>query len=160
MKRNLSEEKFPLIPAGEQTVRIAEIDESKYADFQALTVVVEDAAGATARVNFNFLNDDGSPNDTADFVYGRMCRAALDDQTIDEVDSNDLIGRFVVVEVAHSTGSKGGTFANIKKWIGAGEPFATKGKKSASTRSTRTAKQPPKRTAQELLAEARAKNGK
>ena len=78
MKRNLSEEKFPLIPAGEQTVRIVEIDESKYTDFQALTVVVEDAAGATARVNFNFLNDDGSPNDTADFVYGRMCRAALD----------------------------------------------------------------------------------
>jgi hypothetical protein len=161
MKRKLIEGGFQPIPVGEQVVRIKEIDESDYEKFDKLVVTIEDAAGRTARVNYNFVNADGTPNETADFVYSRMCRAALGDETIDEVDTADLIGKFVRVEIAHSEGSKGGTFANIKKWIGPGEPFEIK--KTAGTTAgnkpggSAPAADKPKKTAAEILAEMKAR---
>lgn len=161
MKRKLVESEFQPIPEGEQVVRIKEIDESNYEKFDKLVVVIEDAAGRTARVNFTFVNADGSPNDIADFVFTRMARAALGDETIDEVDTADLIGKFVRVEIEHTEGSKGGTFANVKKWIGPGEPFEVKrqsGKKSSGSSAAKSAaEQPKKKTAAEILAEMRAR---
>lgn len=166
MKRKLVEG-FQPIPAGEQVVRIKEIDETEYEKFDKLTVVIEDAAGRTARVNFNFVNNDGSPNEIADFVFTRMARAALGDETIDEVDTTDLIGKFVRVEIEHTEGSKGGTFANVKRWIGPGEPFQPKsgGSKSASGPAgsgtnigeAPAGETPRKKTAAEILAEMRAR---
>lgn len=160
MKRKLVEGGFQPIPAGEQVVRIKEIDESEYEKFDKLVVVIEDAAGRTARINFNFVNNDGEPNDTAEFVYSRMCRAAMGDETLDEVDTADLIGKFVRVEIQHTEGSKGGTFANVKKWIGPGEPFEVKKSAPAATGKSgnTTANEPAKKkSAAEILAEMRAR---
>jgi hypothetical protein len=157
MKRKLVEGGFQPIPAGEQVVRIKEIDETDYEKFDKVVVVIEDAVGRTARVNFNFVNGDGTPNETADFVFTRMARAALGDETIDEVDTAELVGRFVRVEIQHSEGSKGGTFANVKRWIGPGEPFEVK-KSAGSTAATSTSGEAPrKKTAAEILAEMKAR---
>ena len=161
MKRKLVEGGFQPIPEGEQVVRIKGIDESDYQKFDKIVVTIEDAAGRTARVNYNFVNADGTPNETADFVFTRMARAALGDETIDEVDTAELIGKFVRVEIEHRTGSQGGTFANVKKWIGPGEPFEVK--KTASNKSgsgggaTSTGEPPKKKTAAEILAEMKAR---
>jgi len=161
MKRKLVEGGFQPIPEGEQVVRIKGIDESDYQKFDKIVVTIEDAAGRTARVNYNFVNADGTPNETADFVFTRMARAALGDETVDEVDTAELIGRFVRVEIQHSEGSKGGTFANVKKWIGPGEPFEVKktaGNKTGSGGGATPAGEPPKKkTAAEILAEMRAR---
>ncbi len=161
MKKKLVEG-FQPIPAGEQVVRIKEIDETDYEKFDKLVVVIEDAAGRTARVNFNFVNNDGTPNDIADFVFTRMARAALGDETIDEVDTADLIGKFVRVEIEHTEGSKGGTFANVKRWIGPGEPFEVRkaaGNKPAgsSVAGAPVTEPPKKKTAAEILAEMKAR---
>jgi hypothetical protein len=163
MKRKLAEGGFQPIPEGEQVVRIKEIDESDYEKFDKLVVTIEDAAGRTARVNFNFVNGDGMPNDTAEFVYSRMARAAMGDETLDEVDTADLIGKFVRVEIQHTEGSKGGTFANVKKWIGPGEPFEVKktaggsGKPSGSVKNASSGEAPKKKSAAEILAEMKAR---
>lgn len=156
MKRKLVQG-FQLIPAGEQVVRIKEIDESDYEKFDKLVVVIEDAAGRTANVNFTFVNNDGTPNDIAEFVFSRMARAALGDETIDEVDTADLIGKFVRVEIEHSEGSKGGKFANVKRWIGPGEPFEVK-KPAGNNDAQKPASEPPKKkSAAEILAEMKAR---
>lgn len=156
MKRKLVQG-FQLIPAGEQVVRIKEIDESDYEKFDKLVVVIEDAAGRTANVNFTFVNNDGTPNDIAEFVFSRMARAALGDETIDEVDTADLIGKFVRVEIEHSEGSKGGKFANVKRWIGPGEPFEVK-KPAGNTDVQKPVSEPPKKkSAAEILAEMKAR---
>jgi hypothetical protein len=162
MKRKLVEG-FQPIPAGEQVVRIKEIDETDYEKFDKLVVVIEDAHGRTARVNFTFVNDDGTPNDTAEFVYSRMARAAMGDETLDEVDTADLIGKFVRVEIEHRTGSQGGTFANVKRWIGPGEPFEVR-KSAAGNKTVGSAgaaspagEAPKKKTAAEILAEMKAR---
>lgn len=156
MKRKLVESEFQPIPEGEQVVRIKEIDESNYEKFDKLVVVIEDAAGRTARVNFTFVNADGSSNDIADFVFTRMARAALGDETIDEVDTADLIGKFVRVEIEHRTGSQGGTFANVKRWIGPGEPFEIK-RSAPAKPAGNDGEAPKKKTAAEILAEMRAR---
>ncbi|WP_199615520.1 hypothetical protein [Paenibacillus alkalitolerans] len=154
MKRKLNSD-FKLIPEGEQVVRIAKIDESDYAKFQKIVVHVEDANGGKARENFNFVNNDETPNEVAEGIYARMCRAAMNDQTLDEVDTKELIGKFVTVEIVHTPSDKGGTFCNIKKWIGPGEPFTPK--QSSGSSATAPAGEPKKKTAAEILEEMRAK---
>lgn len=160
MKRKASEG-YPLIPEGEQIIRIKEVDESQYTKFQKITVTVEDASGATARMNFNFVKDDGSPNEVADGIFTRLGRAALDDQTLDEIDSADLAGNFVRVEIEHNEGTKGGTFANVKKILGHAEgfPAGAKTKPRATAKESGIAETTPahKKTAAEILAEARAR---
>lgn len=131
MRRALKEG-YAIIPEGEQIVRIAKIDETDYAKFDKLVVYLEDVNGATARENFNFTDKDGNPNAVAEGVYTRMCRAALDDQTLDECDTRDLINTYVRVEIEHSEGSKGGTFANVKKWLGPANGFDKPAKAQAS----------------------------
>lgn len=160
MKRKLVEGGFQPIPAGEQVVRIKEIDETDYEKFDKVVVVIEDSAGRTARVNFNFVNGDGTPNDTAEFVYSRMARAAMGDETLDEVDTEELVGKFVTVEIEHREGSQGATFANVKRWIGPGEPFEVKktsASKSAGSSTKSTGDAPKKKTAAEILAEMKAR---
>lgn len=161
MKRKAVESTYQPIPEGEQVVRIKEIDESQYEKFDKITIVIEDAAGRTARENLTFINPDGSPNEIADFIFTRIGRAALGDETLDEIDTNDLIGKFVRVEIEHRTGSQGGTFANVKKWIGPGEPFEVKkaagGKSAGSAAGAPAAETPKKKTAAEILAEMRAR---
>lgn len=154
MKKQLNDE-YRLIPEGETTVKITKVDEKDYAKYQKLTVTVEDETGATSRVNFNFVNDDGTSNDVAEGVYARMCRTALNDQTLDECNTNDLVGAFVDVEVVHNTGTNGGTFANIKKWLGPGTPFKTKSASRGAAKPTSSGTK--KKTAAELLAEMRAR---
>jgi hypothetical protein len=158
MKRALRDTEFSNIPEGEQIIRIKEVDESGYEEFGKLVVTVEDKDGNTARVNFNFIKDDGSPNDIADGIYARMCRAVLNDPNADEPDSQDLVGGFALVEVAHATGSKGGTFANIKKWLGSASGFDTK-RKGAPAQTAPVA-EPRKKSAAEIIAEMKAKSGK
>jgi hypothetical protein len=163
MKRQLKSA-FPMIPAGEQVVRIKEVQDKDYEKFQKLTVVVEDVNGATANINFNFVKDDGSTNDVAEGIYTRMCRAALNDQTLDECDWEDLPGCYVLVEIEHNEGAKGGTFANVKKWIGPATKFDKPAKAPSASAAKNTpaasAEPPKKKTAAEILAEARAKAAK
>lgn len=156
MKRPLKES-FPLIPQGEQVIRIKEVDDKEYEKFQKLTVVVEDASGASAKVNFNFVKDDGTENEVAEGIYTRMCRAAFDDQTLDECDWDDLAGCYVRVEIVHNEGNKGGTFANVAKWIGPAAKFDKVGAKKNPSKSSANATTGRKKTAAEILAEARAK---
>lgn len=142
---------YPILPEGEQVIRIKEVDSSKYNDFDKLTIIVENAAGITGRVNFNFVNDDGSPNDIAEGIYSRMCRAALNDQTLDECDFDDLPGCYALVDVKHRE-YNGNAYADIKKWLGHADEFDRQetAKKVVST-------EPKKMTAAQRIAAMRAK---
>lgn len=151
MKRKAAEG-YALVPEGERVLCIDKIDTSDYEKFDKLTVILKDASGATLRENFNFVKEDGDPNMVADGIYTRLARAALNDQTLDEIDSDDLPGNYVRVEVEHVEGSKGGTFANIKKIIGHAEGFPAAKKSAEPGRQAA-----PKKTAAEIIAEAKAR---
>ena len=151
MKRKAAEG-YALVPEGEQVLCIDKIDTSDYEKFDKLTVILKDASGATLRENFNFVKDDGEPKMVADGIYTRLARAALNDQTLDEIDSDDLPGYYVRVEVEHVEGSKGGTFANVKKIIGHADGFPAFGKPTGVTQQSSR-----KKTAAEIIAEAKAR---
>lgn len=153
------QDKFPLIPEGDQVVRVKEVIDKDYEKFDKLTVIVEDGEGTAAQLNFNFVNEDGSPNDGAENAYTFMCRALLNDQTADEVDTNELVGKFALAEVMHTTGSKGGTFIKIKKWSATDETFApSKGGSKPAEKADKPASTPAhKKTAAEIIAEAKAR---
>lgn len=151
MKRKAAEG-YALVPEGERVLCIDKIDTSDYEKFDKLTVILKDASGATLRENFNFVKEDGDPNMVADGIYTRLARAALNDQTLDEIDSDDLPGNYVRVEVEHVEGSKGGTFANIKKIIGHADGFPASGKSAGATQ-----RPAGKKTAAEIIAEAKAR---
>ena len=157
MKRKAAAD-YPLIPEGEQVVRIKSVDDSKYNKFGKLTIVVEDAAGTPANVNFNFTNDDGSDNNMADFVYTKLARAALNDQTLDEIDDADLPGKYLTIEIVHNEGSRGGTFANVGKIIGPADGFPGGAKPRADKPAAAKSAAPVHhKTATEILAEAKAR---
>jgi hypothetical protein len=141
--------KFPVLPEGEQLVCVKEVIDKDYAKFEKLTIVVENAEGVSCSMNFNFVKDDGTPNDGAEAAYTFMARALLHDANADEIDTDDLVGKFAIAEVTHTTGRKGGTFANVKKWTPTDGTF--------TTASAPTENAAPKKTAAEIIAEARAR---
>lgn len=151
MKRKAAEG-YTLIPEGEQVLKITKVDDSNYEKFGKLIITFASASGASTRENYNFVNDDGTANEIADGIYTRLARAALNDQTLDEFDSDDLVGKFINVEVVHNTGSKGGTFANIKKILGHADGFPA----GTETKPTPAASA-HKKSAAEILAEAKAR---
>lgn len=143
---------YSLLPEGEQILRIKEIDDSKYDEFDKLTVILENETGNTLREYFTFVDNDGNPNDAAEGVYCRMCRTALGDQTIDECDYNDLPGCYVLVEVKHDDYDDR-TYAKIKKWLGPADGF------NAGSAKKKTASAPKTMSAAERIAAMRAKKG-
>jgi len=151
MKRKAAEG-YTLIPEGEQVLKITKVDDSDYEKFGKLIITFASASGTSTRENYNFVNDDGTTNEIADGIYTRIARAALNDQTLDEFDSDDLVGKFINAEVVHNTGSKGGTFANIKKILGHADGFPA----GAETKPTPAASA-HKKSAAEILAEAKAR---
>lgn len=153
MKRKAAEG-YTLIPEGEQVLKITKVDDSNYEKFGKLIITFASASGATARENYNFVNDDDTTNEVADGIYTRLARAALNDQTLDEFDSDDLVGKFINVEVVHNTGSKGGTFANIKKILGHANGFPAN---QAAKPTAASAANTHKKSAAEILAEAKAR---
>lgn len=153
MKRP-AREGFPLISEGEQVVHIKEIDESQYEKFQKISVTIEDAAGTTALVNFNFVKDDGTDNNGADWAYTQMGRAVLGDETLDEIDTDEIAGGYALVEIVHNKGSRGGTFANVERWIGPAKAF----QRTAAPASPSAGA--GKKTVAQLLAEAKARAAK
>lgn len=156
MKRAVKEG-FPIIPEGEQVIRIKEVDESQYEKFQKIVVTIEDANGTPATVNFNFVKDDGTENNGADWAFTLMGRAVLGDQTLDEIDTDEIVGGYATVEIVHRTGNKGGTFSNVDKWIGPAKAFK---RMSPASPSPAGASSSGKKSAVQLLAEAKARAAK
>ena len=148
-KIKLKESEFSNIPEGELIVKVTNIDDTNFDDFDKLSITVADVNGNSARLNFNFTKDDGSPNDMATTVFTIMCRILMDDPDLDEVDYDEILGKFALVEVKHTEGDRGGKFANVKKWIEAKSGFGVA--------KTETESAPKKKTAAEIIAEARAK---
>ncbi|MDL2280349.1 hypothetical protein LJC10_00650 [Selenomonadales bacterium OttesenSCG-928-I06] len=141
--RKAVEGKFTLVPAGEQVLRIKEVDDSNYEEFDKLVVIYEDVDGNTLKENFMFTNNDDEPNETADWIYTKLGRLALQDQTLDEIDYEDFPDCYILAEIEHREGSKGGTFANIKKYIDSADGFEKK--KSSKKETKKEAPEEPKK---------------
>lgn len=109
-KAALEPARYPVIPEGETIVRVKSVDEGLIAD-GTVTFVLEDRNHIPSRVNFDLANPVGEQ------IHARAVRTLMGNELLDEIDHRDLIGKYARVEIVHKTGSRGGTFANVKRWL-------------------------------------------
>ena len=90
---------FQVMPEGEQVLKItaAEYDE----DFGKATFTLVNAKGQTCQERFSLMNEDGSPNEKALGAFSFFAKTALNDFDIEDVDPEELVGRYLLAEVIH-----------------------------------------------------------
>lgn len=64
-------------------------------DFMKLSITLRTKFGAETYVNFNFLGNDGKPNEVANRIFSFFARTALHDKDVKQVDPETLVGRYV-----------------------------------------------------------------
>ena len=116
---------FTVCPEGTHIFRIYKTDYDE--EFGKLTVYLVNAQGITHQERYALKRADGSANDGACNAFSYLAKTALNDYTIEEVDPESLVDRYVKAEVTHtvvpSTKEDGKTltFAHLgSKWVADG----------------------------------------
>ena len=122
-KITLSKGGFTLIPEGVHTFKVVEVDDSKYEDFGKITVKMQTAKGQTHSEQFSLLKN-GNINEGALKAWSYFARTCLNNNNVEEIDTQDIVGCFITATVKHEkfTRTKGenagseGTSARISDW--------------------------------------------
>lgn len=93
---------FTLIPEGYHVFKIVEVDMSKYDDFGKIAINMETANGQKHTERFSLTDNKGELNEKAYNAFSYFCRTALNDYKNDDIDTDDLIGRYIRAEVKHN----------------------------------------------------------
>ena len=91
---------FQIMPEGEQVLKItkAEYDE----DFGKAIFTLANAKGQTCLERFNLLNQDNTPNEKALGAFSFFAKTAMNDFDLEDVDPEELVGRYIRAEVIHN----------------------------------------------------------
>lgn len=99
---------------------VFKIDKVEYkAKFGKMNITLITQDGEKHFENYSLIDSKGNINEGANNAFSFFARTALDDFTVDEIDPDDLVGRYIRAEVVHnvveSTKKKGETvtFANL-----------------------------------------------
>lgn len=113
---------YQIVPEGIHTFRIKS---ALYEDkFGRVTILCETKEGLTIQDKYTLINPTTrQPNEGAMKAFSYMCRVALQDWSVADIDPNVLVGRFIAARVEHTQSesrTKIGemlTFANLgDKW--------------------------------------------
>ncbi len=92
-------EGFSLIPKGEQ---IFKITKSTYdEDFGKLEVEMITKNGQKHTERFQLIGNDGNINEGAQNAFSYFAKTALNDYTLDEIDTDDIVGCYMKCTVDH-----------------------------------------------------------
>lgn len=92
---------FTLIPEGYHVFKIVEVDMSKYDDYGKIAINMETVNGLKHTERFSLTDNKGELNEKAYNAFSYFCRTALNDYRNDDIDTDDLIGRYIRAEVKH-----------------------------------------------------------
>ena len=92
---------FTLIPEGYHVFKIVEVDLSKYEDYGKIAINMETANGLKHTERFSLTDNKGEMNEKAYNAFSFFCRTAFNDYKNDDIDTDDLIGRYIRAEVKH-----------------------------------------------------------
>lgn len=99
----LAENTFNIIPEGLTTFKVMEVDESKYEDFGKIAVKLQTAKGETHIENFGLQKSNGDINEGALKAWSYFARVCLNDFSVDEIDTQDIVGCFISAVIKHET---------------------------------------------------------
>ena len=113
-KIQLSESTFTLIPEGTHTFKVMEVDDSNYEQFGKLDVKLQTSKGETHIERFSLLKNDGELNEGALKAWSYFARTCLNNFSVEEIDTKDIVGCYIQATVKHETytrtkGEKAGT---------------------------------------------------
>ena len=102
-KMTLSQTTFKLIPEGSHTFKVMEVNDEKYEDFGKLAVKLQTAKGETHTETFTLLNNKGEVNEGALKAWSYFARTCLNNFSVDEIDTQDIVGCYITATVKHET---------------------------------------------------------
>ena len=97
----LSEATFSLIPEGVTVFKVVEVDDSKYEDFGKLAVKLQTAKGQAHTETFTIVKANGELNEGALKAWSYFARTCLNNYSVDEIDSHDIVGCYLKATVKH-----------------------------------------------------------
>lgn len=92
---------FTPIAEGPCVFKITEVDDSKYDKFGKLEISMVTADGKKHVERFNILDDKGEVNEKARTAFTFFAQAALNNPSLDEIDTDDLVGCYIKATVKH-----------------------------------------------------------
>ena len=106
MKMKLSKGGFQLMPEGTYVFKVVKVDESKYEKFGKLSITLQTADGRQHTETFSLTRDNGEVNEGAINAFSYFAHVCLNDFTIEDFDTRDLIGCFIRAEIVHTQSNK------------------------------------------------------
>lgn len=100
-KMTLSASAFSLIPEGVTIFKVVEVDDSKYEDFGKISIKMQTAKGETHVENFSLIKANGDLNEGALKAWSYFARTCLNNYSVDEIDTQDVVGCYVQATVKH-----------------------------------------------------------
>lgn len=92
---------FTVLPEGEYVFQITSVDYKE--KFGKLSIVLKTADGQSQTENYTLLGNGGKPNEGAYRAFSFLARAAMGDSSIQEVDPQHLIGKFIKGRIEHES---------------------------------------------------------
>lgn len=90
---------YQLVPEGLHVFQITEVEYKE--DFGKMNVTMETVDGIRHIERFSLMRDDGSVNEGALTAFSFFARAALNDDSLSEIDHEDLVGQYMECVVEH-----------------------------------------------------------
>lgn len=91
---------FALIPEGTYVFRIYDVKYDE--EFGKIEVKLVNAAGMTHTERFFIKDKNDEPNEKALSAFSYFAKTAMDDFSLEDIDPEDLIDRFICAEVVHT----------------------------------------------------------
>ena len=113
-KMKLSESTFTIIPEGVHTFKVMEVDDAKYEDYGKIAVKLQTSKGQPHTENFTLIKANGELNEGALKAWSYFARTCLNNFSVDEIDTQDIVGCYITATVKHESytrtkGDKAGT---------------------------------------------------
>lgn len=129
---------FSLMDEGMQVLRIYGVEYKE--TFGNLTLYLCNAKAQTLRETFRFKGANGSANEGAMNAFSYFAKTAMDDFGMEDVDPQELVGRYIQCEVVHNKTDDGRTFANLGREKAVAYEFDEKPVPAALTMTVKAAK--------------------
>ncbi len=90
---------YSIPPEGHQVFKITDVSYKE--QFGKLEIMMETAEGVKHTERFSLLTANGAVNDGAYAAFSMLAKAAMNDYDLEEIDHQDLVGRYFETEVVH-----------------------------------------------------------
>lgn len=91
---------FQMLPEGEHILKVTKVDYRE--KYHKMTISYENKDGIKYQDNFTFADAKGNPIEGGINAFSFTAKILLDDFDVEEIDEQDLVGKYMLATVVHS----------------------------------------------------------